>query len=67
MKPPYQPAMKNKIFMSATWEKEVLPRRFNRIVQREGLFGLLLVSIAGGWRYKALEIVDALVYGVPGG
>ena len=32
VKPPCQPEMKNKIFMSAIGETEVLPRCFNRIV-----------------------------------
>lgn len=47
MEPPYQPGMINKIYMSAKWEEEVHPRCFDRIDQREGLFWLLLVSIAG--------------------
>ena len=47
VKPPFQPGMKNKTYVSADWEKKVLPRRLIGLLQSKGLFGLLLVSIAG--------------------
>ena len=62
MKPPYQSEMKNRISRLRSGKRKCFSGASLGLLHGDGLLGLLLVSITGSWRYKALEIVYALVY-----